>query len=375
MGGALPVLVARALRDRPSTSRRTARWVSWAGAIACGLGVIAPRSPALAAGLHLTFLALWAGEVVRLSRALSQGARGGWRSSVVGTGAFAVLFPWGAVAIVVGNTVLGPLPARPFHQRPILHEGERVLELTTADGYALSATYTPGERGAGGVVLVHGVSDGRSRFAPWAKRLGDAGHHVLRFDLRAHGTSEGAVCTYGQREALDVEAAVDALADAARLPADRIAVIGASMGGGTVLAASPALARRGVPAIVLLAPASDYRVLANERLAFLGPLRAPSTAAARPVSLAAGQVPMVDWSPRERATPARDLPTLVFHGTADRQIPPRLTRTLVAHRTATEVVWLEGVGHVDTPAAVLRDPSAWSVLDAFLDAHVRRGDP
>src|SRR5690606_5425861 len=124
----------------------------------------------------------------------------------------------------------------------------------TEDGLHLGATYTEGRPGAPGVVLAHGVADSRTRLAPWAQRLSERGYHVLRFDFRAHGTSEGAVCTYGQREASDVRAAVTTLRSLAGVDDDRVAVVGASMGGGSVLAAAPALP--GVRVLVLLAPAS-----------------------------------------------------------------------------------------------------------------------
>jgi alpha-beta hydrolase superfamily lysophospholipase len=78
------------------------------------------------------------------------------------------------------------------------------------------------------VVVVHGFCG--SKDAPEveliALRQSTRGRRVLTFDLRGHGESGGAT-TLGLHEGRDVDAAVAA----ARLDADRVLVVGASMGG------------------------------------------------------------------------------------------------------------------------------------------------
>lgn len=105
------------------------------------------------------------------------------------------------------------------------------LVLTTADGVRLAARWwQPRGVPATGeaVVVVHGFCGRKDgpEVEMIAVRQVAAGRRVLTFDLRGHGSSDGAT-TLGFRERLDVDAAVRA----ARTDADVVVVVGASMGG------------------------------------------------------------------------------------------------------------------------------------------------
>jgi len=82
------------------------------------------------------------------------------------------------------------------------------------------------------VVVVHGfgATKDSSAVAGVAGTLAADGHQVLSYTARGHGESEG-LCTLGDLEHLDVEAA----ADLARRSADRVVLVGASMGAIAVL--------------------------------------------------------------------------------------------------------------------------------------------
>ncbi|MBI1879621.1 MAG: alpha/beta fold hydrolase [Chloroflexi bacterium] len=109
------------------------------------------------------------------------------------------------------------------------------ITLTTADGLKLSGWYVPGTQ-ANAIVIVHGIHANRAYLLPQAKILAQAGYQLLLFDLRGHGLSEGNMVTYGGREALDVEAAVDYLA---ALPnVKHIGALGHSLGGAAVVRAA-----------------------------------------------------------------------------------------------------------------------------------------
>jgi alpha-beta hydrolase superfamily lysophospholipase len=270
---------------------------------------------------------------------------------------------WAAALIVLFNTQLMMAPVRLAHLSPAQREGERALSIETEDGLSLGATYTEGRPGAPGVVLAHGVADSRTRLAPWADRLSAQGYHVVRFDFRAHGASEGAVCTYGQREARDVRAAVGALRSLPRVDRDRVAVVGASMGGGSVLAAAPTLA--GVRALVLLAPASRFPPLVHQRVRWLGPFEDPVLATSAHIARAMGQTPMTEWIPA-RGLRESALPALVLHGTRDGTIPMALSERLVAESARAALVRLPGAGHDALSDDVLASPDAWARVEGFL---------
>lgn len=102
--------------------------------------------------------------------------------------------------------------------------------VTTADGVPLTGARL-GE-GPASLVLCHGFMGWhrKSRIVSFAERMADR-FIVYVFDLRGHGASAG-LCTYGDRECLDVDAVVGLARRDAGLP---VATLGASMGGIAVI--------------------------------------------------------------------------------------------------------------------------------------------
>lgn len=105
------------------------------------------------------------------------------------------------------------------------------LSITTADGVRLAARWwapRAGRPAGQAVVVVHGFCGSKDEPAVELVASGQAaaGRHVLAVDLRGHGASGGET-SMGQREGLDVDAAVAA----ARAEADTVVVVGSSMGG------------------------------------------------------------------------------------------------------------------------------------------------
>ncbi|AHL21713.1 alpha/beta hydrolase [Thermococcus nautili] len=105
------------------------------------------------------------------------------------------------------------------------------VTIETQDGLKLSAWWIPNE---GPVVMpLHGYT--RSRWDEvYMKQtiefLLKEGYSVLVFDFRAHGKSEGKFTTVGDRELIDVLSAVDWLKKNHPKKAEKIGLIGFSMG-------------------------------------------------------------------------------------------------------------------------------------------------
>jgi pimeloyl-ACP methyl ester carboxylesterase len=105
--------------------------------------------------------------------------------------------------------------------------------LPTTDGLSLAADLMPGDTRRPPVLLAHGFGQTRQSWAGTQRRLGDAGHASLAFDMRGHGASmRNAVSQpYAADQFVsDVHCAADALGGDAIL-------VGASMGGLTGLLA------------------------------------------------------------------------------------------------------------------------------------------
>ena len=85
------------------------------------------------------------------------------------------------------------------------------------------------------IIVVHGLDSNRARdpdlYMPLIRDLRDRGFSVIMFDMRAHGESDGEIMSAGYFERYDVLGAMDVVETRFGIPAERIGVLGFSMGG------------------------------------------------------------------------------------------------------------------------------------------------
>jgi fermentation-respiration switch protein FrsA (DUF1100 family) len=128
-------------------------------------------------------------------------------------------------------------PERQFHSIDNTPASQGIpyeeVVLITSDGIALRAWYTPTQNSA--VVLVAHAHNG-ARPTDMHSLFARHGYGVVSWDFRAHGESEGEVCSFGYYEVLDVEAALDFALSQPEV--ERVAAWGGSMGGATVIMAA-----------------------------------------------------------------------------------------------------------------------------------------
>jgi fermentation-respiration switch protein FrsA (DUF1100 family) len=240
------------------------------------------------------------------------------------------------------------------------------ITLPSASGAVLRGWFSYGESGGGAVVLMHGVRADRRAMTRRALVLKRHGFSVLLFDLQAHGESIGRLITFGRLEALD---AMSAVAYArARLPAERIGIIGVSLGGAAALLGPQPLP---VDAMVLESVFPDIHRALTDRLATrIGPVLAQVAALPfewlMPPILG---VRMADLRPIDRIAAVR-APLLIASGTADTYTPIAEARDLFARAPEPKQFWpVEGAAHVDLEQY---DPDAyWSRVLPFLTANLR----
>jgi len=159
----------------------------------------------------------------------------------------------GAIGVLLtcftGLWLAGSILSAPAHQSigdlPSDLAG-RDVQFSSDSGAIIHGWFIPGKKGAGAIVLMHGVRANRLSMLDRSRLLSHAGYSVLLFDFQAHGESTGEHITFGYLESRDGQAAVNFLRTNAR--DEKIGVIGVSMGGAATLLASPPLS---VDAMVL----------------------------------------------------------------------------------------------------------------------------
>jgi alpha-beta hydrolase superfamily lysophospholipase len=217
------------------------------------------------------------------------------------------------------------------------------------------------------VVLVHGFSATKDEpsVVSVAEALRGDGHLVIGYTARGHGESHGH-CTLGDLEHLDVEAAVQV----AREDADRVVLVGASMGAIAVLRHA---STGTVDGVVTVSGPAEWRL----------PRTLQSAAAA-----ALTQSPPGRWVARRfmrvrlaggwtGATPPVDLaalieaPLAVIHGTGDRFIKAVEAQKLyLAASEPRRLELVEEMGHAYRPESIepIRDAVGWTLAASAVGA-------
>lgn len=224
------------------------------------------------------------------------------------------------------------------------------LTLYAIDGVRIDAGYTAGT-GELCLVLVHGFTGNWRQ--PTTRRIAGrlsevAG--VIAIDLRGHGRS-GGLSTVGDREVLDVDAAVR---HARHLGYERVALVGFSMGG--MISIRHAALIGGVDAVVSVSAPSRWYYRDTK------PMRRAHWAIERRTGRLA-----VRLARRTRITPRRwvrepeapyrvagriaPVPFLVVHGDADPFLPVEHAELLHDSAAEPRELWIEsGYGHAEGAA-------------------------
>ncbi|GAB3255089.1 hypothetical protein GCM10027347_15910 [Larkinella harenae] len=110
------------------------------------------------------------------------------------------------------------------------------IRLTNEYNQRLEGWYIPVEQARGTVILCHGHASSKAKVLCEMDYFHQLGYNTLLFDFRAHGNSEGNICTIGYRETNDLKAAYDFVV---RGGEKNIILWGVSMGAATILKAIP----------------------------------------------------------------------------------------------------------------------------------------
>jgi pimeloyl-ACP methyl ester carboxylesterase len=200
------------------------------------------------------------------------------------------------------------------------------------------------------------VADNRSSGVGAIERLGRRGFDVLAFDSRAHGESDGEICTYGFHETRDLQRIVDIAA------AGPIVLLGTSLGAAVALQYAAEDSR--VRAVIAVETFSDLRAVATER----APWFFTSSVIERAFEIAErqGQFEVAAVSTVRAAARIR-APVLLVHGDADLETSAEHSRrVLAALGGPRRLILVPGAGHNES----LR-PRVWAQIEDWLDTELR----
>ena len=148
-----------------------------------------------------------------------------------------------------------------------------------SDGLRLAGWHLPASSPTRPVVVIcHGLGANKQNFLPAASLVHSLDYHVLIFDFRGHGDSDGRTFTFGVKESRDVKAAYDFVR--AKHPSSKIYGLGYSVGGSALL--KMAGEQGGFDKIVVDSSFARAETVAlHSMLWFLGPLKRPTWHVAR----------------------------------------------------------------------------------------------
>ncbi len=208
----------------------------------------------------------------------------------------------------------------------------------------------------GAIVYLHGVADNRASAVGVIERFVPRGFDVIAYDSRAHGESEGTVCTYGFFERDDLRSVVDTI------EAGQVVLIGTSLGAAVALQHAARDTR--ASAVVAAETFSDLRTVATERAPFFFTPEAIRRAFELAEAQGAFQVDAV--SPL-RAAAQISVPVLLVHGEADVNTPPAHSQRVYAALAGPKRLIL--APHAGHNGSLI--PEVWTQIEQWLDEVLR----
>lgn len=272
----------------------------------------------------------------------------------------------GAAVAFAGWRWVTPI-RRPASAYPDGLETETV-RFASADGTSLFGVCLTGREGAPGIVLCHGYF--RDHFEPLdvGVALNEAGYHVLLFDFRGCGQSDGGHTTVGYRETDDVMAAIQHLSS--RLDGRPLGVLGISMGAAAAIMAGQTA---DVAAIVADSPFAHLRGVMEQKVRDFTPhpwLIPLSWASIRlGEALSGGDFRAVRPVDSVRKMPAT--PVMVIHGERDEFVSGDQIEELIRAMAGPKELWILDCGHA--MARLERADEYKDRVLRFFDSHLRPG--
>jgi uncharacterized protein len=219
----------------------------------------------------------------------------------------------------------------------------------TLKGWRCHATGDP----RGTIIHLHGIADNRGSASNVIRRYTAKGFDVIAYDSRAHGDSEGSICTYGYFEKDDLRKIVGSVTHTP------IVLIGNSLGAAIAIQAAAGEPR--IAGVVAAETFSDLRTVARERAPWI--LTEAIVARAFQLAEKSGAFEVDGVSPERSATDIR-VPVLLIHGADDRDTPASHSQRVLSSLAGPKrLILVEGAGHNES----LRQEQTWVEIDRWIE--------
>lgn len=263
----------------------------------------------------------------------------------------AVLAGLAAIAWQLAEGVLHVLPARRFAPKP----GPAEVSVRSRDGLTLRAWYFPPGEDGRVMYILHGFTDCRGGMNDHIELFRGLGFGALIPDSRGHGTSDGNLVSFGEREVDDVLVWLDWLRGQG---ASEVAAFGQSMGAAVALLSLARGARWS--RVVAEAGYTRFSTVASEKLAararipWASLLMWPVTQLGIIYARLRYGVDLRYSTPVE-ALAIAPVPLLLIHGARDTSIPVWHSRRLHAAIRHSEYWEIPEAGHTDAVLVARED--------------------
>lgn len=219
----------------------------------------------------------------------------------------------------------------------------REVSVRTSGGKRLFAWWVPATASGPTMILMHGWGGNAELMLPLAVPFHTAGFNVLLLDARNHGRSDSASFSSLPRFAEDIASAINWVKTHSPASADRIVLLGHSVGAGAALL--EASRRNDISAVISVSAFAHPEWMMRRYLARLGVPRFLATWVIRYVEFIIGHR-YDDIAPINTACQVT-CPVLLVHGKADKTVP--VTDAIAIHDNCNgncpELILIDAVGH------------------------------